>query len=77
MNVSATVLKPWNLEAFLYLHLSDRDDTAEPLSVPVEHVVSSVHPSSDHRLLPEETDAALLAFETVFFMTGQACPKLF
>ena len=64
VNLAAAVLKPPNLEAFLYLFISDRDETAEPLSVPFEQVVSPVHPSSDHRPLPAETDAALLAFET-------------
>ena len=64
VNLAVTVLKSPNLEAFLYLHISDRDETAEPLSVPFDRVVSSVHPSGDHRPLPAETDAALLAFET-------------
>ena len=62
VNLAATVLKPPNLEAFLYLFISDRDETAEPLSVPFEQVVSSVHPSSDHRPLPAETDASKANF---------------
>ena len=62
VNHAFTVLKPWNLEAFLYLHVSERAEE-QPLSVPFLWVEATVHPVEDHRPLPAAAEMELLATE--------------
>jgi len=60
---AATLLKPANLEAFLYLHVSERDDQ-DPLCIPLEQVMTTLYPETDHEPLPRQTEEELLVLET-------------
>ena len=60
---AATILKPANFEAFLYLHVSNRDDQ-ESLCFPFEQVEAAVCPEADHEPLPQRTEEELLVLET-------------
>ena len=62
---AATLLKPWNLEAFLYLNICDRDPE-EPVGVDFSLVEATLHPVEDHKPLPETTESELLAAETTW-----------
>ena len=48
INTAATILKPWHLEAFLYLFVSDRDPSEPPLSIEFQKVIDTLHPKDDH-----------------------------
>ncbi|CAE7728347.1 RE2 [Symbiodinium sp. CCMP2592] len=63
VNYAATLLSPDNLEAFLFLNLSERDPE-EPLFLPNHLVESTVHPEEDHPPLPASLDALVLEYET-------------
>ena len=64
INTAATILKPWHLEAFLYLFVSDRDPSEPPLSIEFQKVIDTLHPKDDHCSLPEATERELLQVET-------------
>ena len=71
---AATLLKPWNLEAYLYLNICDRDPD-EPVCVDFSLVEATVHPVEDYKPLPETTENELLAAETTWH--NKALEQLF
>ncbi|CAE7221716.1 unnamed protein product [Symbiodinium sp. CCMP2592] len=60
---AATILKPMNLETFLHLHISDRDDQ-DQLCIPFAQLEATVWPQADHEPLPRQTEEELLLLET-------------
>ena len=66
---AATLLKPWNLEAYLYLHICDRA-TEEPLCVDFSLVEATLYPDEDHKPLPAKTECELLEAETTWHNTA-------
>ena len=62
---AATLLKPWNLEAYLYLNICDREPK-EPLCIDFSLVEATLHPDEDHRPLPVDIECDLLAAETTW-----------
>ena len=67
VKVAATLLKPWNLEAFLYLHVCDRSPE-QPLHLPFSVVEASLHPTEDPPEPPLAIEAEICNQELEHFI---------